>query len=60
MKRKYGLRDRKGYILPVEVDRRCRMHLFNPIDLCLIDQLEQLVEVGIKLFRIEAKGRDPH
>lgn len=59
LKGKYGLQDRKGYILPVEVDYRCRMHLFNPVDLCLLDHLDDLIKAGIKLIRIEAKGRDP-
>ena len=35
------------------------MHLFNPVDLCLLDHLDDLIKAGIKLIRIEAKGRDP-
>lgn len=55
---KFGLRDRKGYILPVELDHRCRMHIFNPVELCMIDHLDKIIKAGIQIIRIEAKARD--
>jgi len=57
--RSYGIRDRKGYIMPVKLDYRCRMHLFNPVELCLIDYLEKIRSMGVQIVRIEAKDRDP-
>lgn len=54
----YGLLDRKAYVWPMEVDINNRMHLFNPVELCLIDHLSEIVEAGVSILRIEAQFRD--
>lgn len=48
------LMDAKGYKFPVFTDRYCRMHLFNSRTTCLVEELEELERMGIRLFRIEA------
>ncbi|GAB6157303.1 DUF3656 domain-containing protein [Desulfotomaculum varum] len=53
--REYGLKDRLGLVFPIEVDRYCRMHLFNAKDLCVIEDLPSLLDAGISVLRIEAK-----
>ncbi|NLM24610.1 MAG: U32 family peptidase [Firmicutes bacterium] len=55
---KYGLLDRKGYVLTIEVDHKQRMHIFNAVELCLLDHLNEIVQSGIKIIRIEAQYRD--
>lgn len=55
----YSLRDRKGFLLPVEMDHFCRMHIFNPQDLCVIDFLPNLLEQGYYSLRIEAVKEGP-
>ncbi len=54
----YGLRDRKGYHLPIRLDHQCRMHLFNPVELCLIEHLGGFMAGKISILRIEAKIND--
>ncbi|SHE33158.1 putative protease [Desulforamulus putei DSM 12395] len=50
-----GLKDRMGLVFPIEVDRYCRMHLFNAKDLCVIEDVPVLLASGITVLRIEAK-----
>lgn len=54
---KFGLKDRKNYVFPVEMDQFCRMHIFNSQELCLIDFLPKFAELGYHRVRIEA-GKD--
>lgn len=54
----YGLKDRKDYVLPLRMDHNCRMHLYNPIDLCLLDHLGNIIDAGVSVVRIEAKAED--
>lgn len=50
-----GLRDRTGVIFPLETDTFCRMHVFNSKDLCLLEDIDALQELGVFCFRIEAR-----
>lgn len=58
--RRCALKDRLGAIFPLEVDQFCRMHLFNSRDLCLLDDVQRLMEIGVAALRIDARGRDEH
>ncbi len=53
--RHYGLRDRKGVVFPLEMDRACRMHIFNSRDLCMLEHTGDLVGAGPAALRIEAR-----
>lgn len=57
--RRCALKDRMGVLFPLEVDQFCRMHLFNSRDLCLVDDVPRLVEIGVGAVRIDARGRGP-
>ncbi|MGI6712698.1 MAG: DUF3656 domain-containing U32 family peptidase [Bacillota bacterium] len=59
MKGLYGLKDRMNYIFPVEVDQFCRMHIFNPKELCLIQNIDRFINAGIDVLRIEGKRYGP-
>ncbi|MCL6447014.1 MAG: DUF3656 domain-containing protein [Armatimonadetes bacterium] len=53
------LRDRRGVLFPVEVDRFCRMHIFNSRELCLLDELRAVMETGASVLRIDARRHGP-
>jgi len=57
--RKCYLRDRLGVLFPVEVDRFCRMHIFNSRELCLLDELRAVMETGASVLRIDARRHGP-
>ncbi|HZK31207.1 MAG TPA: DUF3656 domain-containing protein [Methanoregula sp.] len=53
----YGIRDSTGHIFPVRVDGECRSHIFNSSELCLIDHLPSLLQMGINEVIIDTRGR---
>ncbi|MEW6662000.1 MAG: DUF3656 domain-containing U32 family peptidase [Bacillota bacterium] len=55
---RYGLMDRMKFVFPIETDQYCRMHLYNSKDLCLVEHLSDLLELGIDCIRIEAGNQD--
>lgn len=55
--RRCALKDRVGAVFPLEMDQFCRMHLFNSRDLCLVDEVHRLAEIGVASLRIDARGR---
>ncbi|MDD2497246.1 MAG: DUF3656 domain-containing protein [Desulfitobacteriaceae bacterium] len=55
----YGLKDRMNYIFPVETDQFCRMHIFNPKELCLLEHLDKFLDAGIGVVRIEGERYSP-
>lgn len=56
--RRFYLRDRKGELFPLGLDTACRMHVFNPKDLCVVDHLPVLLESGVACVRVEGRVRD--
>ena len=59
MGRKYAFQDRKEFVFPLEMDQSCRMHLFNSVELCLIEDIAAIAAQGVDTLRIEAKTADP-
>ncbi|MDQ7789007.1 MAG: DUF3656 domain-containing protein [Clostridia bacterium] len=55
---RFFLRDRKDELFPVGTDVACRMHIFNPKDLCVVEQVPALLEAGITSLRIEGRIKD--
>lgn len=54
-KQSCGLKDRKGFVFPLEVDQFCHQHVFNARELCLIEDVGQLIEAKISVLRIDAR-----
>jgi len=54
----YSLRDEKGYIFPCRFDQSCRLHLFNSMDLCLLEDLSELAAAGIDRIRLDLRLYD--
>jgi putative protease len=52
-----GIMDATGHIFPVRIDGECRSHIYNAAELCLIDHLPSLMEIGISEIIIDARGR---
>jgi putative protease len=55
--RAFGLKDRLGLVFPMAMDLRCRAHIYNPMELCLVDRLPELAEIPLASLRVEAQGR---
>jgi len=53
----WGIEDETRRVFPVRRDGECRTHVFNAVELSLIDQVPKLAEMGIGSFAIDARGR---
>ena len=53
----YGIRDSTGHIFPVRMDGECRTHISNSAELCLLDYLFQIQDIGISEVVIDVRGR---
>jgi len=56
--RQLGLKDRKDYVFPIEMDYHCSMHLYNANVLSLIDSLQRFKDFGIGGIRLEMEQED--
>lgn len=56
---RYFLRDEKGYSFPAISDIACRMHLFNPHQLCMIEDLPRFALNGIERLRLDLRFYQP-
>lgn len=54
-KQNFTLKDRKGFVFPLEVDQFCHQHIFNARELCLIDDIGQLIAAKVAVMRIDAR-----
>ncbi len=53
----YGIRDSTGHIFPIRIDSECRTHIGNSAELCLVDHLAEIMNMGISEVVIDARGR---
>ena len=53
----FGIMDATGHTFPVRIDGECRSHIYNSAEICLIDHLPSLMEIGINEVLIDARGR---
>ncbi len=53
----WGIEDETGRIFPVRRDGECRTHIFNAVELSLIDQVSRLADLGVGSIAIDARGR---
>ncbi len=49
--------DATGHTFPVRIDGECRSHIYNSAEICLIDHLPSLMQIGISEVLIDARGR---
>ncbi|MDO9323391.1 MAG: DUF3656 domain-containing protein, partial [Methanoregula sp.] len=53
----YGIRDSTGHVFPVRTDSECRTHIGNSAELCLLDHLPEITNMGMSEVMIDARGR---
>jgi putative protease len=53
----FGIRDMTGHTFPARIDGECRSHIYNSAEICLIDHLPSLMQMGINEVVIDARGR---
>jgi putative protease len=53
----FGIMDATGHMFPVRIDGECRSHIYNSAEICLIDHLQSLMQIGISEVLIDARGR---
>lgn len=51
-----GIKDLKNRIFPVEIDAECRTHISNSVELCLIDHIHHLSEMGFDNLVIDSRN----
>lgn len=56
MNNAFALQDERGYSFPLRMDARCRMHVLNSRELCMLDHVPGLMRAGASALRIEAKA----
>jgi putative protease len=52
-----GLQDERMRVFPLSVDAECRTVIRNAVETCLLDHLPSLLEAGIPLLTLDARGR---
>ncbi len=55
----YILKDEKGFVFPVEMDKSCRMHLFNGHQLCMLEDTKRFIGNGIAVMRLDLRRHKP-
>ncbi|MHB0976017.1 MAG: DUF3656 domain-containing U32 family peptidase [Candidatus Aquicultorales bacterium] len=48
----YEIVDPKGFRFPVRMDAAGRTHIYNAVDLCLLEELPHVFDAGIRIFRL--------
>ncbi len=57
--KRYALKDRLGLSFPLVSDRFCRTHVYNPKELCLVEDLKPILDTGVTVLRLELRKDSP-
>ena len=52
-----GIKDSRNRIFPVEIDPECRTIILNSVELCLIDYIPKLWNIGLNNLVIDARNK---
>jgi U32 family peptidase len=52
-----GIKDSKNKIFPIRQDFECRTHIFNSVELCLLDHLPSLLNIGLDSLVIDSRAK---
>ncbi|MBI4814071.1 MAG: DUF3656 domain-containing protein [Methanobacterium sp.] len=52
-----GIKDFKNRIFPVEIDAECRTHISNSVELCLLDHIPYLQDMGFNSLVIDSRSK---
>ncbi|MTK63764.1 MAG: U32 family peptidase [Methanobacterium sp.] len=53
----WGIEDEKNHIFPVKIDLNGNTHILNSVELCLIDHVNELVDMGINGLIIDMRTK---
>ncbi|MCR3883282.1 U32 family peptidase [Methanotrichaceae archaeon M04Ac] len=53
----WGIEDETGRVFPLRRDGECRTHIYNAVELSLVDQAPRLIDLGISSLAIDGRGR---
>jgi U32 family peptidase len=52
-----GIRDSKNRIFPIRLDIECRTHILNSVELCLLDHLPSILNIGFDSLVIDTRAK---
>ena len=52
-----GILDSTNRIFPIRRDFECRTHIFNSVELCLLDHLPSILNIGLDSLVIDTRGK---
>jgi putative protease len=54
----WGIEDEKNHVFPVKIDLNGNTHILNSVELCLIDHINELVDMGVNglVMDVRTKG----
>jgi len=52
-----GLEDSKNRIFPIRLDIECRTHILNSVELCLLDHLPSILNIGLDSLVIDTRTK---
>jgi U32 family peptidase len=53
----WGIQDDKNRIFPVKIDSEGRTHILNSVELCLVDHLPEISQIGIDGVVVDARNK---
>jgi U32 family peptidase len=52
-----GIEDSKNRIFPIRLDNECRTHILNSVELCLLDHLPSILNIGLDSLVIDTRAK---
>ena len=56
----WGIQDEKKQIFPIKIDLEGRTHILNSVELCLIDHLHEISQIGINCIVVDLRTKTYH
>jgi len=53
----YGIQDIKKHIFPIKIDQNGKTHILNSVELCLINYLPEICQIGINSIVVDARNK---
>jgi U32 family peptidase len=53
----WGIQDEKKQIFPIKIDLEGRTHILNSVELCLIDHLHEISQIGINCIVVDLRTK---
>lgn len=57
--KRFGLKDRKNFVFPVESDQNCRMYIYNAKEINVLEHLDQLAALHPAALRLDLQKEIP-